>query len=319
MTKTALIIGITGGIGNHAAHALIANGWHVRALHRHPDQARKDFPQGSAVDWIKGDAMNENDVVTAAQGVDIIFHGANPPAYKNWRGLALPMLKNAITAAKSASARLVFPGNVYNYGPDAWSVVTEDSPQNPKTRKGAVRAEMERMLRIASTHGCRVLILRAGDYFGANAPSSWLPNVIVKPGKKIGSVTYPGKSGVGHAWAYLPDVGNTIARLVERESELATFEIFNFGGHYFDDGQDFVESIKRVANVPDAPTKAMPWFMLFLASPFVSLFREILEMRYLWSVDLKLDNSKLASFLGAEPHTPLDHALKNTLVSMRCI
>ena len=29
----------------------------------------------------------------------MIVHAANPPGYKNWRGLALPMLKNTIAAA----------------------------------------------------------------------------------------------------------------------------------------------------------------------------------------------------------------------------
>ena len=41
-----------------------------------------------------------------------IGNGGNPPKYKNWRGLALPMLANAIEAAKTVKARLVFQGNI---------------------------------------------------------------------------------------------------------------------------------------------------------------------------------------------------------------
>lgn len=49
----------------------------------------------------------------------MIFRGANPPGYRNWRGLAIPMLRNAIVAAEQEGARLTYPGSVYVYGPDA--------------------------------------------------------------------------------------------------------------------------------------------------------------------------------------------------------
>ena len=53
------------------------------------------------IDWVKGDAMNAADVAAAAQGASLIVHGANPPGYRNWRGLAVPMLKATIAAAKA--------------------------------------------------------------------------------------------------------------------------------------------------------------------------------------------------------------------------
>ena len=319
MTKTALMIGATGGIGNAMTQSLLDHDWQVRALHRNPDQARTKFSHLSSVEWVNGDAMNEADVVNAAQGVDIVVHAANPPGYKDWHGLAVPMLENSIVAATSVGARLVFPGNVYNYGPDAWPLVSEASPQSPRTRKGAIRVEMEQMLQQAAEQGARVLVVRAADFFGANAPGSWLQSVIVKPGQKIKAVTYPGRHDVGHAWAYLPDLAETIACLVDRDDELGAFEVFNFGGHYFARGSELADAIKQVASVPDAATKSMPWIALYIAAPFVSLFREILEMRYLWKIDLRLDNSKLVEFLGAEPHTPLDRAPKSTLISLECI
>ncbi len=133
----ALVIGVTGGIGGEVARALRVRGWQVRGLVRDPAQALQRVVGGGNIDWVAGDAMREADVITAALGARIIFHGANPPGYKNWRGLAIPMLRNSITAARASGARLIFPGNVYNFGPDAGAVITEDSPQNPLTRKGA--------------------------------------------------------------------------------------------------------------------------------------------------------------------------------------
>ena len=56
-----------------------------------------------------------------------------------------------------------------------------------------------------------------------------------------------------------------------------------------------------------------------LLSPFVETFREMREMRYLWKRPVKLDNSKLVAFLGHEPHTPLDIAVRATLAGLDCI
>jgi len=42
-------------------------------------------------------------------------------------------------------------------------------------------------------------------------------------------------------------------------------------------------------------------------------------MRYLWRSPVRLDNSKLVRTLGREPHTPLDEALRATLVGQGCL
>jgi hypothetical protein len=55
------------------------------------------------------------------------------------------------------------------------------------------------------------------------------------------------------------------------------------------------------------------------ASPFVPLFREMWEMRYLWRIPLRLDNAKLIRFLGEEPHTPLDQAVRESLIGLGCL
>jgi nucleoside-diphosphate-sugar epimerase len=225
------------------------------------------------------------------------------------------MLANAIAAAKASGARLIFPGNVYNFGPDAGAVVDESSPQNPTTRKGAVRVEMERMLAAATAEDVRSVVVRAGDFLG-NAPASWFRAVMVKPGKPLRSVTYPGVRDVGHAWAYLPDLAETVVRFAEIEQELDTFEVFHFGGHWIEPGIEICHAVRRAAGKPDLPIRSFPWIAVYLASPFSAFMRELREMRYLWRVPLRLDNRKLVSRLGEEPHTPLDEAVTQTLASM---
>lgn len=317
MTRKALIIGITGGFGSSTATALLASGWEIRALCRDPDSARERFGDHSSVEWIRGDAMLAESAAAAAAGVDVIVHGANPPGYKNWRGLAIPMLKSSIEAARASGARIVFPGNVYNFGPDAFPLLTEESTQSPRTRKGTIRVEMEALLEQAASSGVRVLIVRAGDFFGPVAPGSWMQGAMVKPGKPVRSVTYPGDHEVGHAWAFLPDLGETVAQLLGREAELEELAVFHFGGHYVERGVDFAHAIGRAAGLAETPIKKVPWPVLRVLSPFVRLFRELLEMRYLWQEAVELDNSKLVAFLGREPHTPLSEALTLTLAAIR--
>ncbi|KCZ88523.1 NAD-dependent epimerase/dehydratase family protein [Hyphomonas jannaschiana] len=316
-SRTALVLGATGGAGYEIAGALHRRGWQIRALSRRPDYGQTLLPYA---DWLRGDAMNAADVADAAINAELIVHAVNPPGYRNWQGLALPMLENTIAAAKATGARIMFPGTVYNYGPDVFPLLKESDPQTPRTRKGAIRVEMEQRLQHAAGQGTRVLIVRAGDFFGPHSTgNSWFSQGLVKSGKPVTSVMWPGRKGVGHAWAYLPDYGEAVARLIDRDREMSAFETFHFDGHWFEDGREFADAIRFAAGAPDAPVRGFPWFVLLALSPFVSLFRELAEMKYLWDVPVRLDNRKLTDFLGEEPHTPLHAALSKTLEKMDCL
>ncbi len=314
--KTLLVIGATGGIGGEVTKAFGQAGWQIRALTRKPKAAAKSYAHLGPIDWHKGDALKAKDVAEAAQGVDAIFHGANPPGYAKWRERAIPMLAHSIAAAKASGARLLFPGNIYNFGPSAWPLLSETSPQNPVTEKGAIRVEMEHMIADANITS---LIVRAGDFFGSHAPGSWLQNALVKPGKPITSVVYPGSPNEGHAWAYLPDLAETFRKLMDQEERLAPHDLFHFRGHTFKRGIDMAKAIARVAGNEDMKVKNLPWMMIRLASPFTATLRGLLEMRYLWRETIQLDNAKLAAFLGAEPHTPVDTALHDALDGLGCL
>jgi nucleoside-diphosphate-sugar epimerase len=229
------------------------------------------------------------------------------------------MVENTIAAARTTGARIVLPGTVYNFGPDALPDLLEDSPQNPGTVKGRIRAEMERRLRSAASRGARVLIVRAGDFFGPGAANSWFSQALVKPGRPVLRITYPGTRGIGHQWAYLPDVAETMVRLLERSHDLDDFAVFHMRGHWDADGTAMIEAIRRSVGNPEIRVARMPWRLMRLLSPFVPLFRELGEMRYLWQQPVRMDNERLTSLLGAEPHTPLDVAVRNTLHGLGCL
>jgi len=315
-SPTALVLGITGGVGGEVAGVLLQRGWRVRALHRNPAALLLPVGLRGRVEIVQGDAMQQRDVVaaaTGATGATVIVHAVNPPKYNNWRGLALPMLENTIAAARASAARILFPGTIYNFGPDAFPVLTEASSQVPLTRKGRIRVAMEERLRAAAAQGVRSLIVRSGDYFGPRKGNNWFSEGLLGGAKSVKRVFYPGPPQVGHSWAYLPDLAETMVRLLEREQPPASFEVFHFQGHWLERGVEMARSVCRAAGIEPRKIHAFPWFAVLLAAPFVEVCREMLEMRYLWNQPLRLDNSKLTAAIGAEPHTPLDDAVAATL------
>lgn len=314
-----LVLGATGGIGGEVMRQLHGQGWDVYALRR---GEAKWAGKRDGVTWVIGDAMNRDDVMAAAQNCSVIVHAVNPPGYQRWEALVLPMLDNTIAAAQAQSATIVLPGTLYKFGPSAFPIIDERSPQEPLSRKGAIRVELERRLRIATSHGCRVIILRAGDFFGPTATQSWFAQGLVKPGQAVTHISLPGTPGVGHQWAYLPDVARTLLQLLERRAELLPFAVFHMAGHWDADGLQMAAAISRVVvkRGEAAPKlRAFPWWLVALASPFVTLFREIRELRYMWRVPMQMTNTQLVATLGREEHTPLDQAVEATLEGMGCL
>jgi nucleoside-diphosphate-sugar epimerase len=181
---------------------------------------------------------------------------------------------------------------------------------------------MERRLYEASQTGIRVLIVRAGDFFGPTARNNWFSQGLVKPGKPVAAVSNPTSRGVGHSWSYLPDVARTMIALLSRRESLEPFATFHMAGHWDADGTQMAAAIQRIVmrRTGRAPRiAAFPWWLVSLASPFVTTFREMLEIRYVWRGPVRLDNTRLIGELGREPHTPLDEAVEATLRGLGCV
>ena len=317
--KTVLVLGATGGIGGEVARQLRDAGWSVRGMKRQVEAA---VEQRDGITWVPGDALVAADVLAAAEGCAVIIHAVNPPGYRNWGKLVLPMLDNTIAAARKINATVVLPGTLYNYGPSAFPVISEDSLQQPLTRKGMIRVEMEQRLQQYAQQGGRVIIVRAGDFFGPHAGNSWFAQGLIKPGKMVTSITKPGAEGVGHQWAYLPDVAHTMLLLLERRDRLEHYANFHMAGHWDADGTAMVEAISRVVTQRSGKTPgvaAFPWWLIRMLAPFQETLRELLEMRYLWRQPVRMDNGRLTALLGREPQTPLDQAIEITLQGLGCL
>ena len=310
--RIALVLGATGGIGGETATALTRHGWHVRALARRPDDEAARRQPGW--EWVRGDSMDAASVVRASTGASLIVHAVNPPGYRHWDKLVLPMLESTVQAARASGARILLPGTIYNYGTDAWPTLQEDSPQHPTSRKGKIRVQLEQRLEQAAKEGVCTLILRLGDFFGPRPGNSWFSQGLVKPGRPVTSVTYPGQRGVGHAWAYLPDAAETFARLAEREAELEPFARFHFTGHWDPDGTAMTASIGRASGHPSLKVKAFPWWLMKLASPFNETLREPSATKPLWRAPIRLDNTRL----GRDPVEKMEATAEMALAAELC-
>jgi nucleoside-diphosphate-sugar epimerase len=308
MTSRVIVLGGSGRLGRAAAEAFRAAGWQVASLVRGSSAA----PAAPGTEIIEVDARDAESVIAAAAGADVVVHALNVP-YTEWAHFAVRFVDTAIAAAKENSATLVFPGNVYNYGAGMPAVIDETTAMQPTSRKGATRVAVEARLRDAAAAGLRVIVLRAGDYFGGEGTGSWFERVIIRE-IGAGHLTYPGPLDVVHEWAYLPDLAPALVRLVEAREKLAPFAEFGFAGHAVT-GREFTGAIARACR-RGFKVDAMPWRLLKLMGFVVPVFSELTDISYLWATPHAIDGTRLASVIGDLPHTPLDQAVAAALTAL---
>jgi len=302
--KRALVLGATGGVGGAIAAALIRQGWQVTGMARRPPAAQP------GLDWVTGDAMRADDVRRAADGAEVIVHAVNPPGYRDWDRLVLPMIDNSIAAARAAGARLVLPGTIYNYDPARTPLIDEHAPQNATSHKGRIRIALEERMRQAAPE-VPGLILRAGDFFGPGARSSWFSQAMVRPGRPLRMILNPDRSG-GHAWAYLPDLALAFARLLEHPERLAPFEVAQFAGFTDSDGRQMAAAIRRAAG-RRVPVLPFPWGVVRALAPLGGMAREMQDVSGHWRHPMPLDGTRLEQLIGPEPRTPPEQAVAAAL------
>jgi nucleoside-diphosphate-sugar epimerase len=302
-----LVLGAAGGLGRAAALAFRTAGWRVASLVR--------GTSGSAIapgtELIEVDARDSAAVIEAARGADVVLNALNVP-FTQWATAAMPLAETAVAAARENGATLVFPGNLYVYGTRLPAIVDETTPIQPNSRKGEIRAAIEARLRVAADEGTRVIILRSGDFFGAEA-GSYFDRLVIRD-IASGRLTYPGPLDVVHEWAYLPDLAEALRRLVDARAALPPFAEFGFPGHAVT-GREMVGAISRACG-RGFEVSGMPWTMLRLVGTVVPIFRELSEVAYLWSTPHAIDGTRLAAVIGDIPFTPLDRAVASALLEL---
>ena len=316
MSQAVVILGANGRFGLAAAQAFDAAGWRVIASVRR--EAAPGMPAGARI--VTTPIEDTDALAREASGVTVLVHALNPP-YDRWPQRLMPMARAGMDLAERLDARFMLPGNVYNYGKGMPALLMPDATQGATTRKGRLRIELEDELQQRCLDSrLRVTILRAGDYFGGGT-GSWLDLVILKS-IRSGKLVYPGPKDVPHAWAYLPDLARAFVDLANRpESEAPDFERLHFPGHTLT-GSELLEGLEQAAGAlglhPGGGWRrgGVPWGLLRLGGLFVPMLREISEMSYLWRVPHALDGHALEQAIGPATVTPLQDALRQSLVDL---
>lgn len=299
--KTALIIGLNGNFGSEMARAFIKRGWKVSALVRSPEKIPSDL---SSVTIHQGDVRSPGSVAKAAQGCEAIVYAAHP-AYHRWHEEAMDMLEPVAQAAASLGARLVFPGNVYNFAAQKGRI-NEDVQPNPPTDKGEVRERIEARLKQAVADGAKLTIVRAGDFLGPRTQFTWWDLILKGKNQRYVMRSPAVDAQHVHYWSYLPDTCENAVQLVEAAQN--DVDVYHDPGFAVTQA-DWIAAFK--ANGVELKVKSFPWWALKLAAPFNPMFREVLKMRYLWQKNVVLDGSKLINTLcSTRVETPLPEVVK---------
>lgn len=298
-----IILGAKGRFGRAATTAFLDAGWGVTLFARGWDGVAP-----SAAARVTGNVTDQKLLQQACAGQDVIINAINPP-YQDWVEALPPITASVIAAARASGATVMLPGNVYNYGADGPERWVETTPWHPTSRKGTLRVALEHAYRDA---GVRTIVLRAGDYLEQEKSDSWFDRVITAKADR-GKLTYPGPLDRVHAWGYLPDVARAAVGLAEKRDEFSSFEQFGIEGFSIT-GAQLVAGIAAATGKPQK-VSGFPWFALPLMGLFNPALRELFEMRYLWNVRHRIDESKLAKTLPDFVPTPLDRALSEVMAA----
>ena len=284
-------------------------GWRVLAQSRKPPVAA--LPAQATA--ILCDATDTEGILAACPApVDAVIHALSP-AYTDaaWQREVMALGDSAIALARAKGALLMLPGNVYNFGKRLPPLLSERTRQVPDTPKAALRIALEQRLQAVAGEGVRSVVIRAGDFIGAE-PGTWLDLGVARQLHK-GRYTCMGPQGLVHAWAYLPDLAQVFVAVAQQREKLQAFEVFHYGGLCMT-GAQLHAALERVTGGTLVRVR-FPWWMLRVAAPFSPMMRAVLEMRYLWGRSHCLSQQRLEALLGKVPCTSLDAVLRKVLVA----
>ena len=175
--------------------------------------------------------------------------------------------------------------------------MTEDTPYNPCSKKGEVRARIATMLIDVVRRGeLRAMIVRAADFYGPGAALSLTHATVTERLKARKTPQWVGNARAVHTFTYTPDAGRCVARLGNTPSAygqvwhaLTSKEPMT--------GEQYVRIACELSGRPYALQVAPRW-MLFLMGLFVPVVRENMEMLYQFEHDYRFDSSKAERALG---------------------
>jgi nucleoside-diphosphate-sugar epimerase len=288
------ILGANGIIGQELSRHLPRYTSFIRQVSRNPQKVNPSD------ELIKADLLNYAETEKAVAGSKVVYLMAGLKYdVKVWQQQWPVVMRNTIDACKKHKAKLVFFDNVYAYGL-VKGTMNEETPYNPISKKGEVRAKIATMLMEEVKSGnLNAIIIRAADFYGPGAKLSLIQSAVterLKAGKKAQWIGDPKKI---HTFTYTPDAGRTVAQLGNAE------EAYNQVWHALTSaekitGEEFVRRAYQVMNQPDKGIQAMGKTGVRLVGLFVPVLREFVEMMYQFEEEYIFDSTKASTFLNEQ-------------------
>ncbi|MCE9574586.1 MAG: NAD-dependent epimerase/dehydratase family protein [Deltaproteobacteria bacterium] len=302
-----VIVG-AGQIGPQIARRLVARGLRVRVIRRSPST-------DPAIETVTADVRDPAAAAEAMRGASVVYHTANP-RYHRWGQELLPQNRGIVAGAAKVGARVVVLDNLYMYGTPPGGVMREDSPMNPRSVKGGLRAQAATELLDAHARGdAQIVIARAADFFGPGILNSllgerfWKKLVAGKPIEVLGDVDQP------HSYSYGQDVADGLVTLGLSENRTDYGRVWHLPTLPAESTRVWAARFATAFGTTPRFRRLTPW-MLRMFGLFIPEAKELPEMAYQWEGPFLLDDSAFRARFAAAP-TPLADAVAATIAWAR--
>ncbi len=279
------ILGANGVIGRELSRHLPQYTDHIRQVSRSPRRVN------GTDELFAADLLDAKATADAVAGSAVAYLVAGLSYSANvWDQQWPTVMRNVIDACKRHKSALVFFDNVYAYGL-VDGVMTEETPYNPCSKKGEVRARIATTLMEEARRGeLKGMIVRAADFYGPGAVLS-LTHATVTGRLKAGKTPqWIGNPSALHTLTYTPDAGLSLARL--GNTPTAYGQVWHaLTCKDAMTGEQFVRVACELSGRPYGIQVAPRW-MLRLMGLFVPVLRENMEMLYQFEHDYRFDSSK---------------------------
>lgn len=304
------ILGAGGAIGTELARSLSAYTHDIRLVSRNP---KKVNPTD---ELLSADLSVKEQVEKAIDGSEIVYLTVGFDYNTGlWQKLWVPLMKNVLNACQKFNCKLVFFDNVYAIGGDHVNYITEESPISPTSKKGAVRAEVDRLVMDAmDKNRLPAIIARAPDFFGPIKDRSLLMNLVYDNLAKGKKAQWFCNARVIHTTGYAPDLAKATAIL--GNTPHAYNQIWNLPTDPQKiTGEQWIDLFAQEMNTSNKYQVLPGWGMKALGL-FVPILNEMYEMRYQYDRDYYFVSTK---FIKAFNYIPTDNktAVQQTVARLR--
>lgn len=300
------ILGSGGVTGNELAKILPEHTDKIRLVSRNP------LIVTGNEELVKADLTDEHQTADAIKGSDIVYLTAGLQYnIKTWQSLWPKIMDNVIKGCQKHNAKLVFFDNVYMYG-KVNGAMTEETPYNPISKKGEVRARIaERLMDEVMKGNITALIARSADFYGPGALNTFIQPMVFEKLKNGKKASWLGRDDVLHSFTYTPDAGKATALLGNTSD--AYNQIWHLPTHKDAlTGKEFIEQVAGVCGV-NPKYSVLTRRMMKMAGWFNAMAKESYEMMYQYEYEYLFDSTKFekAFFHPVEYHDGIAEVVRS--------